>query len=99
MYYNNFGDNKNPFIKQDNLNDFVDKFINTQYMINAGNKNVKDLYEKNGNNEFKSEIGKTCDNRLKNKIEPKFDLKITFFNFFHNGFIKRYFFRQLFIFK
>ncbi len=84
MHYNNFNNNNNPFIKQENLNDFADKFINAQYMINSGNKNVKDLYEKNGNYEFNAEIGKACDNRLKNKIDHsrkvrredgKFDLK------------------------
>jgi hypothetical protein len=31
--------------------------VNAQYMVNAGNKNVKYLYEKNGNYEFTAEIG------------------------------------------
>ena len=66
MTYNN---KKEPFIKQGNLNDFADKFVNSQYMINAGNKNVKELYEKNGKYEFNAEIGQSCDNKLRNNIE------------------------------
>ena len=66
MDYNN---NNNPFIKQGNLNDFAAKFVNSQYMINTGNKNVKDLYEKSGKYEFIAEIGQPCDNKLRNNIE------------------------------
>ena len=57
MYYNSINNNKAPSIKHENLNDFADKFVNAQYMVNAGNKNVKYLYEKNGNYEFTAEIG------------------------------------------
>jgi len=66
MTYNN---KNNPFIKQGNLNDFADKFVNSQYMINTGNKNVKDLYEKSGKYEFNAEIGQPYDNKLRNNIE------------------------------
>lgn len=60
---------KEPLIKQDNLKDFADKFVNAQYMVNSGNKNVKDTFEKNGNYEFTAEIGQHCDNKLRNNIE------------------------------
>ena len=66
--YNN---KKEPLLRKENVNDFIDKFVNSQHMVNSGNKNVKDLYEKNGNYEFTAEIGQTCDNKLRNNIEKK----------------------------
>lgn len=66
MGYNN---KKDPLIKPEHLNDFADKFVNSQHMINAGNKNVKDSFEKNGKYEFTPQIGQVCDNRLMNNID------------------------------
>lgn len=60
---------KDPSIKPENMNDFTDKFVNSQFMINTGNKSVQEMLEKNGKYDFTAEIGQSCDNKLRNNIE------------------------------